>query len=83
MIKENRANIFQSSSYMARSKQTPRKSTGGKAPRRCLAHKAAKEINKECDKADSFAKKKKYRPGTKALRMIQKYQKSVDRLIRA
>lgn len=63
---------------MARTKQTARKSVGGKAPRKMLATKAA-------TKSDPTAKIKKphrYRPGTVALREIRKYQKSHDLLIR-
>merc|ERR1719296_317628 len=51
---------------MARTKQTARKSTGGKAPRKQLATKAAR----------------KSAPGTVALREIRRYQKSTDLLIR-
>ncbi|CAB0028522.1 unnamed protein product [Trichogramma brassicae] len=52
---------------MARTKQTARKSTGGKAPRKQLATKAAR---------------KSARPGTVALREIRRYQKSTELLIR-
>ena len=64
---------------MARTKQSARKSTGGKAPRLHLATKAAR------DKARRFGGIKKphrYRPGTVALREIRKYQKSTELLIR-
>jgi histone H3 len=64
---------------MARTKQTARKSTGGKAPRKQLATKAA------CHTAPSAGGVKKphrYRPGTVALREIRKYQKSTELLIR-
>lgn len=65
---------------MARTKQTARKSTGGKAPRSQLATKAARKANPSI----SGLKKKprRYRPGTLALREIRKYQKSTDLLIR-
>ena len=63
---------------MARTKQTARKSTGGKAPRNLLATKAARK-----SPANGGVKKpKRYRPGTVALRDIRKYQKSTDLLIR-
>lgn len=65
---------------MARTKQTARKSVGGKAPRKTLATKAStktafKAINPE-------KKKRRYRPGTVALREIRRYQKSTDLLLR-
>jgi histone H3 len=64
---------------MARTKQTARKSTGGKAPRRALATKAARK----CAPATGGIKKPhRYRPGTVALREIRKYQKSTELLIR-
>jgi histone H3 len=64
---------------MARTKQTARKSTGGKAPRRALATKAARK----CKPADGIVKKPhRWRPGTAALREIRKYQKSTELLIR-
>lgn len=63
---------------MARTKQTIRKSTGGKAPRKQLSQKAyrGKEIQLPPKKPH------RYRPGTVALREIRKYQKSTDLLIR-
>lgn len=65
---------------MARTKQTARRSTGGKAPRKQLATKAAR---KSKDPAKPPAKKPyRYRPGTVALRQIRRYQKSTDLLIR-
>jgi histone H3 len=65
---------------MARTKQTARKSTGGKAPRHLLATKAARKA----DPITSGTKPKphRYRPGTVALREIRKYQKSTELLIR-
>ena len=63
---------------MARTKQTARKSTGGKAPRKQLASKAARKSTK----ADGAKKSRRYRPGTVALREIRKYQKSTDLLLR-
>lgn len=63
---------------MARTKQTARKSTGGKAPRKKLATKAAR---KSAPAAGGCKKPHRYRPGTVALREIRKYQKSTDLLI--
>ena len=69
---------------MARTKQTARKSTGGKAPRKQLATKAARKINVPLSGPTSGGVKKphRYRPGTVALREIRKYQKSTELLIR-
>jgi histone H3 len=64
---------------MARTKQTARHSTGGKAPRAALATKAAR---KAAPQTGGVKKKARYRPGTIALREIRKYQKSTDLLIR-
>jgi histone H3 len=64
---------------MARTKQTARKSTGGKAPRKMLATKAAK---KSAPTVGGVKKPHRYRPGTVALREIRKYQKTTDLLIR-
>jgi histone H3 len=59
---------------MARTKQTARKSTGGKAPRHNLATKAARKV--ACVK-----KPHRWHPGTVALRDIKKFQKSTKLLI--
>ena len=56
---------------MAPSKQTARKSTGDKAPRKQLATKAAGGVKKP----------HRYRPDTIALREIRRYQKSTELLI--
>ena len=64
---------------MARTKQTARKSTGGKAPRKQLATKAAR---KSAPAPGGVKKPHRYRPGTVALREIRHYQKSTERLIR-
>ena len=66
-------------SKMARTKQTARKSTGGKAPRKQLATKAAR---KSAPATGGVKKPHRYRPGTVALREIRRYQKSTDLLIR-
>jgi histone H3 len=63
---------------MARTKQTARKSTGGKAPRKQLATKAAR---KKSPSSGGVKKPHRYRPGTVALREIRRYQKSTDLLI--
>jgi histone H3 len=65
---------------MARTKQTARKSTGGKAPRHLLATKAARKANPII--SGTKPKPHRYRPGTVALREIRKYQKSTELLIR-
>lgn len=62
---------------MARTKQTARKSTGGKAPRKDLACLAKRKSMRGVVK-----KPHRYRPGTVAIREIRKYQKSTDLLIR-
>ncbi|KAG8319535.1 hypothetical protein J6590_089751 [Homalodisca vitripennis] len=64
---------------MARTKQTARKSTGGKAPRKQLATKAAR---KSAPATGGVKKPHRYRPGTVALREIRRYQKSTELLIR-
>ncbi|XP_027535841.1 histone H3-like [Neopelma chrysocephalum] len=66
-------------SMMARTKQTARKSTGGKAPRKQLATKAAR---KSAPATGGVKKPHRYRPGTVALREIRRYQKSTELLIR-
>jgi histone H3 len=64
---------------MARTKQTARKSTGGKTPSKSLQMK--KSLT---DKTPPTSKKKahRYRPGTVALREIRRYQKSTELLLR-
>ena len=63
----------------ARTKQTARKSTGGKAPRKALATKSAR---KSAPQTGGSKKPHRYRPGTVALREIRQFQKSIDLLIR-
>jgi hypothetical protein len=53
--------------------QTARKSTGGKAPRKQLATKAARKATPGA--AGGVKKPHRYRPGTVALREIRRYQK--------
>ena len=64
---------------MARTKQTARKSTGGKAPRKMLS---TREARLTAPTAAGLKKPHRYRPGTVALREIRRYQKSTDLLIR-
>merc|ERR1712133_341433 len=64
---------------MARTKQTARKSTGGKAPRKQLATKAAR---KSAPATGGVKKPHRYRTGTVALREIRRYQKSTELLLR-
>ena len=56
-----------------------RQSTGGKAPRKQLAKKAAR---KSAPAVGGVKKAHRYRPGTVALRDIRRYQKSTELLIR-
>lgn len=64
---------------MARTKQTARKNTGAKAPRKMLANKAARKTAPACG---GIKKPHRFRAGTVALREIRKYQKSTELLIR-
>lgn len=63
---------------MARTKQTARRSTGGKAPRLELRTKAARRRSN----VGGVKKPHRYRPGTVALREIRRYQSTTDLLIR-
>lgn len=68
---------------MARTKQTARKSTGGKFPRKTHAIKAKKQAGPSQSSGSGGVKKPhRFRPGTVALREIRKFQKSTDLLIR-
>jgi len=64
---------------MARTKQTARMSTGGKAPRKTLSAKTARKSGIDFG---GVKKPYRYRPGTVALREIRKYQKSTELFIR-
>ncbi|KAK4794878.1 hypothetical protein SAY86_012872 [Trapa natans] len=64
---------------MARTKQTSRKSTGGKPPR---THFATKAAWKSAPTTGGVKKPHRYRAGTVALREIRKYQKGGELLIR-
>eukprot|EP00694_Reclinomonas_americana_P002456 EC787965.1.p2 GENE.EC787965.1~~EC787965.1.p2 ORF type:complete len:138 (+),score=48.58 EC787965.1:48-461(+) len=65
---------------MARTKQTARKSTGGKAPRKQLL--ASKAARKSTPTTGGVKKPHRFRPGTVALREIRKFQKSTELLMR-
>ena len=75
---------------MARTKQTARKSSGGKAPTKQLATQSARAAAKNetagrrRGEGCTHARKKpqRYRPGTVALRQIRRYQKSTELLLR-
>lgn len=64
---------------MARTKQTARKSTGGKAPRKQLASTGGK---KSPPATAGVKKPHRYKPGIVALREIRRYQKTTELLIR-
>ena len=68
---------------MARTKQTPKKPTGGKQPH-AQSIKTATTARKRAAVAATGGVKKphRYRPGTVALREIRRYQKSTKLLIR-
>ena len=67
---------------MARTKQIARKSTGGKAPKKFLATKAASKAKRSSPLAPGEKRKRRFRPGTVALREIRRYQKTTDLLLR-
>ena len=64
---------------MARTKQIARKSTGGYADRKGLANLV---VRKSFKPVSQIKKKRRYKPGTVALREIRKFQKSTELLIR-
>jgi len=64
---------------MARTKQTARKSTGDKAPRKTLSTMAARM---SAPTAGGMNRPRRFRPGHLALKEIRKYQKSTELLIR-
>ncbi|XP_074296657.1 histone H3.3-like [Silene latifolia] len=66
---------------MARTKQTARKSTICKAPRKQLNY-AFKAARKSIPTTGGVKKPHRYRPGTVALREIRKYQKTTELLIK-
>jgi histone H3 len=67
------------SSIISRLHSFTGKSTGGKAPRKQLASKAAR---KSAPSTGGVKKPHRYKPGTVALREIRRYQKSTELLIR-
>ena len=67
---------------MARTKQTARKSTGGKAPRKELPTRGVATRAASKSSTATVRKPHRYRPGTVALREIRRYQKSTELLIR-
>ena len=73
---------------MARTKQTTRKDQGGKAPRRIFntknpgSIKAQRAAKKGKTGYTEPKKKRRFRPGTVALREIRRYQKNTELLIR-
>lgn len=67
---------------MARTKQTAKKSVGGKAPRKQLATKAARKTAPASGSEASQKRPARFRPGSVALKEIRKYQKSTDHLMR-
>lgn len=65
-------------------RHTARKSTGGHPPRQSIASTSRKRDARQsdADEEDGQRKKRRYRPGTLALREIRKYQRSTDLLLR-
>lgn len=57
---------------MARTKQTARKNTGAKAPRKQLANKAARKST-HAAQGGGVKKPHRFRPGTVALREIRRF----------
>lgn len=78
-LKRGLTQFAQLSNSMARTKQTARKSTGGKDYGKQLATKAAR---KTAPGTGGVKKPHRYRPGTVALREIRRYQKSTELLLR-
>merc|ERR1711937_408512 len=60
-------------------KQMAVKNAHGKAPRKAMASKAAR---KSAGEIAGQKKQKRFKPGTKALREIKKFQKTTDLLLR-
>jgi histone H3 len=67
---------------MARTKQTAKKTTGGKAPRKQVAGKAARKSQATGSAKSPLRKPHRFRPGTVALREIRRFQKSSELLVR-
>jgi len=70
---------------MTKAKMTARKSTGGKAPRKLLATKAPRKSHggkaPRTPGTPRTPGKRRYRPGTRALMEIRRYQRNTDLLI--
>lgn len=62
---------------MARTKEHPHRSVGGKAPRKHYGKKSIGSVS-----SGGVKKPHRFRPGTVALREIRKYQKNTELLIR-
>ncbi len=71
---------------MARTKQTARKSTGGKAPRPAIIaaakRVAGRRVVVSAPAMSGVKRPHRYRPGTVALREIRRFQKSTELLLR-
>jgi histone H3 len=67
---------------MARTKMAASKATGGKAPRKQVASKAARKYQNTAAGKGDIKKPHRFRPGVVALREIRRYQKSTELLIR-
>ena len=65
--------------YGSYKKQTVRKHTGGKIPRKLMCTRAAR---KSKPTSGGYKKPHRYRPGAVALREIRQYQKSTKLLVR-
>ncbi|KAL4076067.1 histone-fold-containing protein [Scleroderma yunnanense] len=67
-----------------KTKHTARKSTGGRPPREQMDASSRSKGARQSDAAEEGGqrKKRRYRPGTRALREIRKYQRSTDLLLR-
>src|SRR5207249_3303775 len=63
---------------MARTKKSALLSIGGKAPRKQIV---LRTVRKSAPSFGGTKRKRRYRPGTVALREIRKYQKSTENLI--
>ena len=74
------ARTKQAAGRYGRTKQTARKNTGGKAPRKQIAIKQAKIAAPAV--TGGVKKPHRFRPGTVALREIRRFQKSTELLIK-
>ena len=74
--------LLESTSKMARTKQTARKGMNGAASRMTKASKNIATKDPHKPPSQQPKKKRRFRPGTVALREICQYQKSTELLIR-